>query len=148
MVYLIKYIEMCDMYMYIWSTCNIRCGECNLLWYASYIILIFWLKYVWCPENCELQFSGHHSYFRHNFNIMLAVSNICQMQSLHRRTEHIWGSGRVLRDLWQLSLGCLLMRTTASSLRYTGYLNSINGHISRVSLLILVHVQQPSCLFV
>ena len=40
--------------------------------------------------------------------------------------------------IWQLSLGCLLMRTIASFLRYTGYLNFINGPISRVLLLILV----------
>ena len=33
------------------------------------------------------------------------------------------------------------MRTMASFLRYTGYLNLINGPISRVLLLILVHVQ-------
>ena len=43
--------------------------------------------------------------------------------------------------IWQLSLGCLLMRTIASFLRYNGYLNFINGHINRVLLLILVHVQ-------
>ena len=42
--------------------------------------------------------------------------------------------------IWQLSSGCLLMRTIASFLRYTGYLNFINGPISRVLLLILVHV--------
>ena len=40
--------------------------------------------------------------------------------------------------IWQLSLGCLLMRTIASFLRYTGYLNFINGPISHVLLLILV----------
>ena len=39
------------------------------------------------------------------------------------------------------------MRTIASFLRYTGYLNFINGPISRVLLLILVHVQLLSCLF-
>ena len=33
--------------------------------------------------------------------------------------------------IWQLSLGCLLMRAVASFLRYTGYLNFINGPISR-----------------
>ena len=33
--------------------------------------------------------------------------------------------------IWQLSLGCLLVRTIASFLRYTGYLNVINGPISR-----------------
>ena len=49
--------------------------------------------------------------------------------------------------IWQLSLGCLLMRTTASFLRYTGYLNFINGPINRVFLLILVHVQLLRCLF-
>ena len=49
--------------------------------------------------------------------------------------------------IWQLSLSCLLMRTIASFLRYTGYLNFINGPISRVLLLILVHVQLLSCLF-
>ena len=31
--------------------------------------------------------------------------------------------------IWQLSLGCLLMRTIAGFLRYTGYLNFINGPI-------------------
>ena len=49
--------------------------------------------------------------------------------------------------IWQLSLGCLLMRTIASFLRYTGYLNFINGPIRRVLLPILVHVQLLSCLF-
>ena len=46
-----------------------------------------------------------------------------------------------------VSLGCSLMRTIASFLRYTGYLNFINGPISCVLLLILVHVQLLSCLF-
>ena len=32
-------------------------------------------------------------------------------------------------------------------LHYTGYLNFINGSISRILLLILVHVQLLSCLF-
>ena len=49
--------------------------------------------------------------------------------------------------IWQLSLGCLLMRTIASFLYYTGYLYFINNPISRVLLLILVHVQPLSCLF-
>ena len=47
----------------------------------------------------------------------------------------------------QPSLGCLLMRTKASFLRYTGYLNFINGPMSRVLLLILVHAQLLSCVF-
>ena len=33
--------------------------------------------------------------------------------------------------IWQLSLGCLLMRTIASFQRYTGYLNFINSPMSR-----------------
>ena len=49
--------------------------------------------------------------------------------------------------IWLLNLGCLLMRAIASFLRYTGYLNFINGPISRVLLLILVHVLLLSCLF-
>ena len=49
--------------------------------------------------------------------------------------------------IWQLSLSCLLVRTIASFLRYTGYLNFINRNISRVLLLILVHVQLLSCPF-
>ena len=48
--------------------------------------------------------------------------------------------------IWQLRLGCLLMRTIASFLRYTGYLNFINGPLNHVLLLILVHVQLLSCL--
>ena len=35
--------------------------------------------------------------------------------------------------IWQLSLGCLLMRTKASFLRYTGYLNFINGPINFIA---------------
>ena len=49
--------------------------------------------------------------------------------------------------IWQLSLGCLLMRTVAIFLHYTGYLNFINGPINLVLLLILVHVQLLSCLY-
>ena len=52
-----------------------------------------------------------------------------------------------INAIWQLSLGCLLMKTIASFLRYTGDLNFINGPISHVLLLILVHVQLLSCLF-
>ena len=48
--------------------------------------------------------------------------------------------------IWQLSLGCLLMRTIASFFVKTGYHN-IKGPISHVLLLILVHAQLPSCLF-
>ena len=48
---------------------------------------------------------------------------------------------------WQVSLGCLLMKTIVSFLRYTGCLNFINGPISCVLLLILEHVQLLSCLF-
>ena len=33
--------------------------------------------------------------------------------------------------IWQLSLGCLLMRIIANSLRYTGYLNFISDPKSR-----------------
>ena len=39
-----------------------------------------------------------------------------------------------INAIWQLSLGCLLMRTIASFQRYIGYLNFINGTISRVLL--------------
>ena len=49
--------------------------------------------------------------------------------------------------IWQLSLGCLLMRTIVNFLHYTGYLNLINDTISRVLLLMIVHVQLLSCLF-
>ena len=47
--------------------------------------------------------------------------------------------------IWWLSLECLLVRIVASFLRYTGCLNFINDPISRVLLLILVHVLLPSC---
>ena len=46
-----------------------------------------------------------------------------------------------------ISLGCLLMRTIAGFLRYTGYLHFIKGPISRVLLLNVVHVHLLSCLF-
>ena len=41
----------------------------------------------------------------------------------------------------------LFVDEDASFLHYTGYLNFINCPISRVLLLILVHVQLLSCLF-
>ena len=44
--------------------------------------------------------------------------------------------------------GCLLMRIIASFLRYTGYLNFINGPLNHVLLIILVNVQLLGCLFV
>ena len=59
-------------------------------------------------------------------------------------------TGQQTRRLCHNMLGWsadLLMRTIASFLRYTGYLNFINGPISHVLLLILVHVQLLSCLF-
>ena len=46
----------------------------------------------------------------------------------------------------KFGLCCLLMRTIASFLRYTGYLNFINSPINRILLLILVHVQLLSYL--
>ena len=69
------------------------------------------------------------------------------------------GSGVVLHCIDSLSLhssflhmaakfGVFLMRTILSYLRYPGYLNFINGPISHVLLLILINVQQLSCLFV
>ena len=45
-----------------------------------------------------------------------------------------------------MSYGCLLMRTKASFLCYTGDQNFINGPISRILLLILVHVLLASFL--
>ena len=31
------------------------------------------LKYEYCRRNCKLQFHGHHSYFRKDFHMLLAV---------------------------------------------------------------------------
>ena len=74
-------------------------------------------------------------------NKNLALQKHMSITSLIRRLSLI-GIGAI----WQLSLGCSLMRTVASFLRYTGYLNFINGPINRVLLPILVHVQPLSCL--
>ena len=49
--------------------------------------------------------------------------------------------------IWQLSLGCSLVRTIASFPRFTGYLSFTNGPISRVLLLIIFNLQLLSCLF-
>ena len=48
---------------------------------------------------------------------------------------------------YKAKFGLFVDEAIASFLPYTGYLNFINGPISRVSLLILVHVQLLSCLF-
>ena len=46
-----------------------------------------------------------------------------------------------------IKFGLFVDEDHSKFLRYTGYLNFINGPISRVLLLILVHVQLLSCLF-
>ena len=72
----------------------------------------------------------------------LALQKHMSITSLMRRLSLIG-----IDAIWQLSLGSLLMRTIASFLCYTGYLNFINGPINHVLLLILVYVQLLSCLF-
>ena len=52
-----------------------------------------------------------------------------------------------IRPVTSLKKDMLLKTVLASFLHYTGYLNFIHGPISRVSLLIPVHVQLLSCLF-
>ena len=56
----------------------------------------------------------------------LALQKHMSITGLMRRLSSIG-----IVAIWQLSLVCLLMRTIASFLRYTGYLNFINGRISR-----------------
>ena len=72
----------------------------------------------------------------------LALQKHMSITSLIRRLSMI-----DIDAILQLSLKSLLMRKMASFQRYTGYLNFINGHINRVLLQILVHVQLLSCLF-
>ena len=45
------------------------------------------LKYERCPENCKLQFFGHHSNFRKDFQILLAV-HTGHVQSQHLALGH------------------------------------------------------------
>ena len=75
------------------------------------------------------------------------MDNLRQPASLVENLIMVGSYGFLGGSGLRLSLGCLLMRTIASFLRYTVYLNFINGPISRVLLLILVHVQLLSCLF-
>ena len=70
----------------------------------------------------------------------LALQKHMSITGLMRRLSLIGNDA-----IWQLSLGCMLMRTIV--IRYAGYLNFINGPINRVLLLIPVHVQLLSCLF-
>ena len=49
--------------------------------------------------------------------------------------------------IWLLNLVYSLMRSKASFLRYTGYLNFIKYPISNDLLLFLAHVLLPSCLY-
>ena len=62
----------------------------------------------------------------------LSTENHMSITGLIRRLPLIG-----IDDIWQLSLWCSLMRTRASFLRYIGYLNFLNGPISRVLLLML-----------
>ena len=57
----------------------------------------------------------------------LALQNHMSITGLRRRLSSIG-----IDAIWQLSLGCLLMRTISSFLRYIGYLNFINDPISCV----------------
>ena len=82
--------------------------------------------------------------------VLCFLNNI--MQDLRKRYTLSWSHNTMtlghdlgIDAIWQLN--CLLMRTIASFLRYTCYLNFINGPIIHVLLLILVHVQLLSCLF-
>ena len=81
-------------------------------------------------------------YFIYTFKQELGTEKHMSITSLERCLSLIG-----IDAIWQLSFSCLLIRTIASFLRYTGYLNFINDLINRVLLLILVHVQLLSCPF-
>ena len=81
-------------------------------------------------------------YYINTLNQELSTAKNVNITGLMRRLSLIG-----IDVIWQLSSGCLLMRTIASFLCYTGYLNFINGPINHVLLLILAHVQLLSCLF-
>ena len=105
--------------------------------YSCYICLKFGHRAFECRifKSCYYCRQKHHHH-----------RSLCQKKFGAFENDNITYSPKHLA-IWQLSLGCLLMRTIASFLRYTGYLNFINGPISCVLLLILVHVQLLSCLF-
>ena len=74
-------------------------------------------------------------YYIKTLKLELVLSKQMSITDLMRRLSSI-----SIDATWRLSLVCLLMRIIESFLRNTGYLNLINGPISRVLLLILVHV--------
>ena len=80
-------------------------------------------------------------YYINSLKHILALQKYISITSLMRCLSLIG-----IDAIWQLRLGCLLMRTITNFLRYTGYLKFINGPISRIILLILVQVQLLSCL--
>ena len=66
-------------------------------------------------------------YFINTLKQELSTAKHMSITGLRRRLSLIG-----IDAIWQISLGCLLMRTIASFLCYTDYLNFINGPISCV----------------
>ena len=83
---------------------------------------------------------GHGCHTALNFGVK-AKENHDKVPTLY------WSPKLHKKPLKQDLLLMLVLLVLASVLRYTGYLNFINGPINCVLLLILVHVQLLSCLF-
>ena len=56
---------------YMWPSA--RCGNYISPFLCVNSIKKSFLKYEWCPWNCKLQFHGHHSYFRKDFQMLLTL---------------------------------------------------------------------------
>ena len=52
---------------------SVRCGGYTWPVLTATSIWKSFLKYEWCPWNCILQFHGHHSYFRKDFQMLVAA---------------------------------------------------------------------------
>ena len=63
------YFLLCCCYM--WPSA--RCGNYISPFLCANSIWKSFLKYEWCPWNCKLQFHGHHSYFRKDFQMLLTL---------------------------------------------------------------------------
>ena len=79
--FLIFCLFVCLFVCYIWPS--------KICWSNTHPVLhavSFWksfLKYEWCPWNCKLQFHGYHSYFRKDYQMLLA-ENEAEIYPPHR----------------------------------------------------------------
>ena len=90
---------------YMWPSA--RCGDYILPSLAATSIWKSFLKYEWCPWNCNLQFHGHHSYFRKDLQMLVAVRHRPCIASPLCTRSHISATKQKI-IIWKIRKNCPL----------------------------------------